>query len=49
MTMGHGSVFSGTWKQKLDTHSSMKSEVVGVYQVLQYIIWTQKFTEKQSV
>ena len=47
MTMGHGSVFSGTWKQKLDRHSSMKSEMAGVYHVLQYILWTQKFIEKK--
>ena len=45
MTTGHGSVFSGTWKQKLVTHSSTKSEVVGVYHVIQYILWKQKFLE----
>ena len=31
MSMGNGSVFSGSWKQKLVTRSSTESEVVGVY------------------
>ena len=34
MSMGKGSVFSGSWKQKLVTRSSTESEVVGVYDVL---------------
>ena len=34
MSMGKGSVFSGSWKQKLVTRSSTESEVVGVHDVL---------------
>ena len=34
MSMGNGSVFSGSWKQKLVTWSSTESEVVGVYNIL---------------
>ena len=49
MTMGHGSAFSGAWKQKLVTRSSMESEVVGVYDVLPYILSTQKLIESHGV
>ena len=47
--MGTGSVFSGSWKQKLVTRSSTESEVVGVYDVLPQILWTKKFLEEQGV
>ena len=49
MSMGKGSVFSGSWKQKLVTRSSTESEVVGVYDVLPQILWTKKFLEEQGV
>ena len=49
MSMGKGSVFSGSWKQKLVTRSSTESEVVGVYGVLPQILWTKKFLEEQGV
>ena len=49
MSMGNGSVFSGLWKQKLVTRSSMESEVVGMYDVLPQILWTKKFLEDQGV
>ena len=49
MSMGNGSVFSGSWKQKLVTWSSTESEVVGVYDVLPQILWTKKFLEDQGV
>ena len=49
MSMGNGSVFSGSWKQKLVTRSSTESEVVGVYDVLPQILWTKKFLEDQGV
>ena len=49
MSMGSGSVFSGSWKQKLVTRSSTESEVVGVYDVLPQILWTKKFLEDQGV
>ena len=35
--------------KKVVTRSSTRSEVVGVYHVLQYILWTQKFIEKLGV
>ena len=49
MSMGKGSVFSGSWKQKLITRSSTESEVVGVYDVLPQILWTKKFLEEQGM
>ena len=49
MFMGKGSVFCGSWKQKLVTWSSTESEVVGVYDVLPQILWTKKFLEDQGV
>ena len=49
MSMGNGSVFSGSWKQKLVMRSSTESEVVGVYDVLPQILWTKKFLEEQGV
>ena len=49
MSMGNGSIFSGSWKQKLVTRSSTESEVVGVYDVLPQILWTKKFLEEQGV
>ena len=49
MSMGKGSVFSGSWKQKLVTRSSTESEVVGVYDILPQNLWTKKFLEDQGV
>ena len=49
MSMGNGSVFSGSWKQKLITRRSPESEVVGVYDILPQILWTKKFLEDQGV
>ena len=49
MSLGNGSVFSGSWKQKLVTRSSTESEVVGVFDVLPQVLWTRKFLEDQGV
>ena len=49
MSMGKGSVFRGSWKQKLVTQSSTESEVAGVYDILPQILWTKKFLEEQGV
>ena len=48
MSMGKGSVFSGSWKQKMVTRSSTESEVVGVHDVLPQILWTKMFLEAQG-
>ena len=49
MTMGNGSVYSGSWKQKMVMRSSTESEVVGGYDILPQILWTKKFLEDQGV
>ena len=49
MSMGNGSIYSGSWKQKMVTRSSTESEVVGVYDVLPQILWTKKFLEDQGL
>ena len=49
MTMGNGSVYSGSWKQKTVTRSSTESEVVRVYDILPQILWMKKFLEDQGV
>ena len=49
MSLGNGSVFSSSWKQKLVTRSSTESEVVGVFDMLPQILWTKKFLEDQGV
>ena len=49
MSLGNGSIFSGSWKQKLITWSSTDSEVVGVFDMLPQILWTKKFLEDQGV
>ena len=49
MSMGNGSIFSGSWKQKMVTRSSTESEVVGVHDVLPQILWTKKFLEDQGL
>ena len=48
MSMGKGSVFSGSWKQKMVTRSSTESEIVGVHDVLPQILWTKMFLEAQG-
>ena len=49
MSMGNGSIYSGSWKQKMVTRSSTESEVVGVYDVLPQILWIKKFLEDQGL
>ena len=49
MSMGSGSVFSGSWKQKLVTCSSTESEMVGVYDTLPQELWTKKFLAEQGI
>ena len=49
MTMGNGSIYSCSWKQKMVTRSSTESEVVSIYDVLPQILWTKKFLEDQGL
>ena len=43
LTMGQGSPISILSKQKLNTRSSTKSEIVGVDQLIPSVLWTWNF------
>jgi hypothetical protein len=45
MSMGTGAIYSTSKKQKLNTKSSTKAEVVGVNDVLPQALWTRYFIE----
>ena len=49
MTMGKGSIYSTSVKQKLVTRSSTDAEVVGVHDVLPQILWTAYFLKGQGI
>lgn len=49
MSMGHGSVYSTSTKQKLVTRSSTECEVVGVHDVMPQLLWTTHFLKEQGV
>ena len=48
MTMGRGSIFSTSCKQKINTCSSTEAELIGVNDVAGQIIWTRNFINKQG-
>ena len=48
MTMGSGTVFSLSTKQKVEAHSSTEAELVAVDDVIAKILWTKKFIEWQG-
>ena len=43
MSLGQGAVYAKSVKQKLNTWSSTESELVGVHDMLQQIMWTNSF------
>ena len=43
-----GSIFSKSTKQKINTTSSTESELVGTYDTMMEIIWTNYFLEAQG-
>ena len=47
-TMGHGSVYSNSLKQKLVARSSTEAELVGVHDILPQILWTCNFLMSQG-
>jgi hypothetical protein len=49
MSLGKGSVYSTSTKQKLVTRSSTESEVVGVHDVMPQMLWTAYFLREQGV
>jgi hypothetical protein len=48
MSMGKGSVYSTSTKQKLVTRSSTEAEVVGVHDVMPQLLWTGHFLAGQG-
>ena len=49
LSMGKGSVYSTSVKQKLIARSSMESKVIGMDNVLPQAIWTSHFLKEQGV
>jgi len=49
MTMGKGSIFSMSRKQKLNTRSSTEAELVAVDDGMSQMLWTKLFLEGQGV
>ena len=47
-TMGHGSIYSNSLKQKLVARSSTEAELVGVHDILPQILWTRSFLISQG-
>jgi hypothetical protein len=48
MTLGKGSVYSASTRQKLNTRSSTEAELVGVDDLMPQILWTRHFLEAQG-
>jgi hypothetical protein len=48
MTLGKGSVYSTSRKQRLNTKSSTEAELVGVDDAMPMVIWTRNFMEAQG-
>ena len=49
LSLGRGSVYSTSTKQKLVARSSTESEVIGVHDVMPQVIWTNYFLQAQGV
>ena len=47
-TMGHGSIYSNSLKQKLVAQSSTEAELIGVHDILPQILWTRNFLMSQG-
>jgi hypothetical protein len=49
LSLGKGSIYSTSNKQKLVTCSSTKAEVIGVHNVMPQLIWTVHFLDRQGM
>ena len=47
-TMGQGSIYSNSLKQKLVARSSTEAELVGMHDILSQILWTRNFLMSQG-
>ena len=48
ISMGRGSIFSFSTKQKINTRSSTEAELVGVNDAMGLVLWTRLFLEAQG-
>jgi hypothetical protein len=48
MSLGKGSIYSASKRQKLNTKSSTEAELVGVDDVMAQVLWTRYFLEAQG-
>ena len=48
MSLGKGSIYSTSTKQKLVTRSSTEAEVVGAHDIMPQLIWTSNFLDGQG-
>jgi len=48
MSLGKGSVYSSSIRQKINTRSSTEAELVGVNDMMGLILWTRNFLEAQG-
>jgi hypothetical protein len=48
MSLGKGSIYSASKRQKLNTKSSTEAELVGVDDVMAQVLWTRYFLEVHS-
>ena len=48
MTLGHGSIVSLSNKQKINTHSLMEAELVGVNDAMSLVLWVWSFLQTQG-
>ena len=49
MSMGQGSIYSKSTKQKINTRSSTEAELVGTIDAMSMILWTRLYLEAQGV
>ena len=49
MSLGKGSIYSTSTKQKLVVRGSTKSKVIGVHDILPQTIWTNSFLKEQGM
>ncbi len=48
MSVGQGMALSYSWKQKINTKSSTEAELVGVDDLLGYLLWARYFMQEQG-
>ena len=49
LSLGHGSIYSSSTKQKLVSQSSTEANLIGVYDILAQLVWTSNFMWAQRM